>query len=422
MSGPLTEDAAEAYIGERGFTVGRPRRIGVELEWLVHYADDPAAGLTPEASAAAVGPLEAAGPLPGGGRVTREPGGQVELSSRPAEGLAALIDDVDADLATVAAALGAHGLVLSGGGLDARRAPRRVLDDRRYRAMEAYFDDDGAGGAMMCTTASVQVNLEIGDADGDFDFRRRWRLAHRLGPVLTAAFADSPVLDGRPTGWKSTRQALWARLDPGRTLPVGGAADPRRAWASYALDAHVMCIRRDAPSGWTAPPDLTFRSWLRGNCAERRPTLDDLDYHLGTLFPPVRPRGRLELRMIDAQRGDGWIVPAALCAMLFDDPEASAAAWDATEPITEDDDRPAWRTWLGAARDGLDDPDLRKAATACFAAANAALDRSGAPERARTAVAEFTDRYVDRGRCPADDRHDARPPGRRAPTRQEVPS
>ncbi len=40
---------------------------------------------------------------------------------------------------------------------------------------------------------------------------------------------------------------------------------------------------------------------------------------------------------------------------------------------------------------------------ACFAAAREALPRLGASDRVLDAVDEFTDRYVARGRCPADD-------------------
>ena len=70
---------------------------------------------------------------------------------------------------------------------------------------------------------------------------------------------------------------------------------------------------------------MTFRDWLRGG-GERPPTRDDLSYHLSTLFPPVRPRGHLEFRVIDAQPGDGWIVPAAVVtAALLDDPAAAQA-------------------------------------------------------------------------------------------------
>ena len=130
--------------------------------------------------------------------------------------------------------------------------------------------------------------------------------------MLVAAFANSPLRRGRPTGWRSSRQQVWAHMDPGRTRPPELNGDPRDDWAAYALDAQVMCVRDDGSGDWTAPPGLTLRDWVRGGAVEDRlrpPTTEDLVYHLSTLFPPVRPRGHLELRMIDAQPGDGWIVP-----------------------------------------------------------------------------------------------------------------
>ncbi|MCH7232127.1 ergothioneine biosynthesis glutamate--cysteine ligase EgtA [Glycomyces sp. L485] len=413
MSGKLTEAEAETYLIERCFTVHRPRRIGVELEWLVRRAGDRAAPVSRELSRSAVAPLEAASPLRGGGLVTREPGGQIELSSRPADSLGALLADVETDLAVLAGALAARGLVIDGNGLDSCRESHRVLDDRRYRAMEAYFSDQPSGRTVMCSTASVQVNLDAGTEHGIFGHRRRWHLAHRLGPVLVASFANSPLRDGRPTGWKSTRQALWFQIDPGRTFPVPDEHDVRAAWARYALDARLLCLKRDAADHWNAPPGLTFRAWLRGEGGERHPTVDDLDYHLGTLFPPVRPRGWLELRMIDAQNGDDWIVPVALCAALFDHPGATVTAWEATEPLAAGRLHPPWETWRLAAREGLDAPAVREAAQACFTAAESALARSGAPAKAQTSLRDFASRYIDRGRTPADDQ---------LPTHQEFSS
>lgn len=234
-------------------------------------------------------------------------------------------------------------------------------------------------------------------------FRQRWQLAHRLGPVLVAAFANSPLLDGRRTGYRSARQAVWARMDPSRTLaPHGG--DPREAWARYVLDAQLLCVRRADGQPWNAPAGRTFRDWLRGPEADR-PTLADLEYHASTLFPPVRPRGYLELRMIDAQPGDGWIVPVALAAALFSDQQATDAALAALEPLSAASTEPGPRgaAWTRAAARGMDDPVLRRAALDCFAAADAALSRAGVDGRIRAAVAEFRDRYPARGRCPADD-------------------
>lgn len=165
-----------------------------------------------------------------------------------------------------------------------------------------------------------------------------------------------------------------------------------------------MCVRsEDGP--WEAPEGLTFREWLRTG-EPRRPTREDLDYHLTTLFPPVRPRGHLELRMIDAQPGeDGWIVPLAVTTALFDDQEASETAYRAVKSLAERaGSLPAPRNplWVEAARSGLTDPELREAAELCFAAALEALPRLGATTEVRQAVAAFTDRHIARGLSPAD--------------------
>jgi glutamate--cysteine ligase len=254
---------------------------------------------------------------------------------------------------------------------------------------------------MMCGTASVQVCVDAGeDAAGGSGYRARWRLLHAIGPVLVAAFANSPLRAGRPTGWRSARQQVWANLDPGRTRAPRSNGDPRAAWAAYAMDAEVMCVRDPDSADWTAPPGLTFRDWLRGPAPLRQPTTDDLEYHLSTLFPPVRPHGHLELRMIDAQPGDGWIVPTAVVTALADDAVAADAALSAVEPVWAGRDGDPW---LRAAQCGPADPRLNLASRQCFEAADAALSRAATPAAIRQAVADFAERYVLQDRCPADD-------------------
>jgi glutamate--cysteine ligase len=268
---------------------------------------------------------------------------------------------------------------------------------------------------MMCGTASVQVCVDAGeDSTGGSGYRARWRLLHAIGPVLVAAFANSPLRGGKPTGWRSARQQVWAHMDPGRTRAPAENGDPRDAWAAYALDAKLMCVREPGSADWTAPAGLTFREWLRGGSAALRPpTREDLSYHLSTLFPPVRPQGHLELRMIDAQLGDGWIVPAAVVMALTSDARAAETAMAAVEPVwaqfrdASDNDAGdhmgSIGPWLRAARFGPADPTISRASKQCFEAAEAALSRSGAPAPIRQAVADFTERYVLKDRCPADD-------------------
>ncbi|TNY38518.1 ergothioneine biosynthesis glutamate--cysteine ligase EgtA [Thermomonospora catenispora] len=388
----LTVDDVYEHAHGICFKNGPPGTVGAETEWLVVDRRAPGAHVAVERLRTVV---ERAGPLPGGSAITFEPGGQLELSSAPFGDLGALHRALSADIEHVRARLAEHALELTGRGMDPARPPRLQADHPRYACMRDYFVATGyaeAGLTMMCSTASVQVCLEVG-AD-PADAQARWRLAHALGPVLVAAFANSPLRAGRPTGLRSTRQATWSVLDPARTLPVasGPGADPAADWARYALDARVMLVRPRPGTGerWAGAPGMTFRQWL----AKGEPDRDDLAYHLTTLFPPVRPRGWLELRMIDAPPLRYWPVPVAVAAALLDDPRAADAAAEATAPVAG--------RWAEAARDALTDPALARAARACFTAALEALPRLGAAELTPL-VAEYADRYVDRGRCPADD-------------------
>ncbi|WP_406723914.1 ergothioneine biosynthesis glutamate--cysteine ligase EgtA [Streptomyces sp. GD-15H] len=400
----VTEAEVDALVRGICFKTGPPRRLGVEVEWLVHELRAPQLPVTSERLEAAYAALRT---VPLSSALTAEPGGQLELSSPPAASLMECVDTVRADLDAVRAVLREDDLTLVGLGHDPWHTPRRFLREPRYDAMEACLDRTGpAGRAMMCTSASVQVCLDAGyEEPGVLGHVRRWWLAHQLGAVLVAAFANSPLAGHRPTGWLSTRQLRWTQIGTGRAGGPVLNSDPRAAWVRHVLDAPVMCVRRDG-GPWDVPEGLTFREWTRSR-APRAPTRDDLDYHVTTLFPPVRPRGHLELRMIDAQPGDdGWIVPLAVTTALFDDPEAAETAYRAVKPLAERTHgvpAPHNPLWRNAARGGLGDPELREVAVACFAAALRALPRLGATPEVVDAVAAYRDRYVARGRCPADE-------------------
>lgn len=405
----VTEPEVEALVRGICFKTGPPRTVGVEVEWLVHELRGPQLPVTPERLEAAYAALRT---VPLRSALTVEPGGQLELSSPPAASLMECVDIVSADLHAVRAALRELGLGILGIGHDPWHAPRRFLREPRYQAMETFLDRTGpAGRAMMCTSASVQVCLDAGyEEPGPLGHVRRWWLAHHLGAVLLAAFANSPLAGHRPTGWLSTRQLRWVQIGAGRAGAPALDADPRGAWARHVLDSRVMCVREDE-GPWHVPDGLTFREWTRSG-TPRPPTWDDLGYHMTTLFPPVRPRGHLELRMLDAQPGeDGWIVPLAVTTALFDDPEAAETAYRTVKPLTERAGAlpaPHNPLWLDAARYGLADPELHEVAVACFAAALRALPGLGASTAVTDAVAAYQDRYVLRGRCPADDLLDTR--------------
>lgn len=390
-------EAAEAYVTRICFKIGPPQLVGLELEWLVHDRHKPASSLSPARLAAALGPWcppalrdppAPPAPMPNGSAVTVEPGGQVEISTRPAPSLAACLASAAADAGLLTARLARAGLATLGAGADPHRRPTRLLDVPRYTAMEAYFDRRGPSGrTMMCATAAVQPCLDAGD---NGSFADRWRTLHAIGPALIAMFANSPVVAGHRTGWRSSRQAAWLDIDPRRTAPPPGS-DPREAYARYALDAPLLCVRRDG-GPWSAPRGVTFADWIAG-AFRPAPTYDDLSYHLSTLFPPVRASGHFEVRYLDAQAGDGWMAAAALTWALTATALARDLALAAAEPVTG--------RWVDAARRGLGDTAFARAGREL---AGIALDGlAGQPAHIRDHLVEFAERYTLRGRCPADD-------------------
>ncbi|CAM5738607.1 ergothioneine biosynthesis glutamate--cysteine ligase EgtA [Mycolicibacterium aubagnense] len=339
-------------------------------------------------------------PLPGGSTITMEPGGAIELSGPPLDGAGAAITAMQADQAVLRESMRRHGLGLLQVGVDPLRPQARVNPGGRYRAMEVFFAAGGtgaAGAAMMTSTASLQINVDAGPRDGWAD---RVRLAHALGPTMIAVSASSPMLGGEFTGWQSTRQRIRGQLDTARCGPILGASgvDPASDWARYALKAPVMLVH--TPEAEPITEWVPFADWADGRTllGGRRPTEADLDYHLTTLFPPVRPRRWLEIRYLDALSDDLWPAVVFTLVSLLDDARLSQIAWEATESVAT--------AWDQAARVGLADPRLRASAVRCVeAAAEAAPADMAAPmdrllrqvTHGRSAADDFADRVVARG-------------------------
>lgn len=383
---------AEAYVASVCFKHGPPRLLGVELEWIVHHSDDPRRPLDAARLSAALGAHAPRTlnkdspqlPLPSGSPLTVEPGGQVEISALPQSSLAELVAAVTADLGYLTRLLADAGLVLGDRATDQHRRPRRVLDTPRYAAMEEVFEPIGPHGiTMMCATAGLQVCLDAGEPGA---LPARWAAVTALGPVLVAAFANSPTLRGRDTGWASARMRAVLGTDPPRTLPSGIVADPVADWARRVLDTPVLCVRGDGDR-WVLPEGMSFADWVAGARPEQ-PTTDDLDYHLTTMFPPVRPHGYLEVRYLDAQRGDSWLTPVALLAALLSTSDTVDAVLDACLPVRD--------RWLPAARDGMADPAIAAAAATVFALGARALPEMGLGHDLTQAVIADFDRLSRR--------------------------
>jgi glutamate--cysteine ligase len=170
----------------------------------------------------------------------------------------------------------------------------------------------------------------------------------------------------------------------------------------------VLCVR--AGGSWLVPERVTFAEWIDG-ALPAPPTVADLDYHISTLFPPVRPHGHLEVRYVDEQPGRRWALPPAVLTALLSDPDVTDVAMQACEP--------AQGRWVSAARHGLVDRVLARAAGTVFGLACAQLPALNAPDWVLEDLITMTEQQVLRGRCPADDPADPLTPDPEIP--EETP-
>ncbi|MCW2762689.1 MAG: hypothetical protein JWR85_2890 [Marmoricola sp.] len=376
-------EAARQHVAEAALTADEGGRVGLELEF--HLVDLAHPERRPRWSRARELEL-GVGPLPAGSLVTLEPGGQIELSTPPAAGVVAAVAALQADREVLRARLGEAGFGAAPLGADLARPVERINPSPRYLAMEQHFDAlgcAGSGKSMMSATAALQVNLDAGPASG---WQDRLALIRSMVPMLVAASATSPYLGGSTSGWHSMRQGTWQGIDHGRSDPVP-RGEPTAAWAEYALRAPVMMVR-SGEEHRSVTNRVSFGDWLRGTeQLGRPPTTADLDYHLTTLFPPVRPRGYVEVRCLDALPDRWWPAIAAFTATLVDDAEAADVATEICAPIAE-----AWGT---AARKGLEDPAIHLAVSGCL---DIAVRRC--PDGLRSELEDFAE-LIASGRTPS---------------------
>ena len=266
----------------------------------------------------------------GGASITLEPGGQFELSGETLETLHETCREVHQHLdqvKEVAAEIGA-GFLGIGFNPKWRREDVAWMPKGRYGIMRAYMPTKGDLGIdMMIRTCTIQVNL---DFESEADMVEKFRLGLALQPVVTAMFANSPFVEGKPSGYLSYRSFVWTDTDPDRCgiLPfVFEDGFGFEGYVDYMLDVPMYFVYRDGR--YIDASGQSFRDFLAGRLPAlpgEVPTIGDWADHLTTVFPEVRLKRFLEMRGAD---GGPWRRICALPAFwvgLFYDAEAQAAA------------------------------------------------------------------------------------------------
>ncbi|QLC26567.1 glutamate--cysteine ligase [Parasphingopyxis algicola] len=270
------------------------------------------------------------------GTVSLEPAGQLELSGAALDNLHETCAETGRHLEQVKAIGAKTGKGFLGLGMwpDKRRDELPIMPKGRYKIMLDYMPKKGDLGLdMMLRTCTIQTNL---DYASEADMARKFRVGLALQPLATALFANSPFTEGKPNGFLSFRSHIWSDTDPDRTgmLPfVFEDGFGYERYADFALDVPMYFAYRDGD--YLDASGLSFRDFLNGDLPilpGEKPTLDDWNDHLSTIFPEVRLKSFLEMRGAD---GGPWnricALPALWVGLLYDQ-AALDAAWDIVKP------------------------------------------------------------------------------------------
>ncbi len=342
---PVTEVRQLVEHLERGCRPPEQWRIGTEHEKFVHRLEDSAP--VPYEGPRGIGaflegltrftwePVREDGRIialkrEGGASITLEPGGQLELSGAPLESLHETCVEVRDHLRQMDTLCREMQVGMTGFGFHPVWTQEQMpwMPKARYAVMRRYMERVGTLGLdMMLRTCTVQVNL---DYASEADMVRKFRVGQALQPIATALFANSPFTDGRPNGYLSYRSRVWEDTDPDRCGMLPFIFEPGMGferYVEYVLDVPMYFVYRDGR--YIDCAGESFRDFLAGRLPQlpgERPTLNDWDDHLSTLFPEVRLKQFLEMRGAD---GGPWrglcALPSLWTGLLYDDAALSAA-------------------------------------------------------------------------------------------------
>ena len=341
---PLTFEDLVAWF-DKGSKPASAWRVGAEHEKFVfhHGTNAPVAyepggikalldgltrfGWTPVNEAGNVIALER-----GKANVSLEPGGQFELSGAPLETIHEICEETGQHLQEVKVVADELGLGFLGLGFTPiwRRDEVPVMPKGRYKIMREYMPKVGRLGLdMMFRTCTVQANLDFGS---EADMVMKFRTSLALQPICTALFANSPFIEGKPSGFVSARANVWTDVDPDRTGMLDFVFRDGfgfETYANYALNVPMYFAKRG--DRYIDLAGRSFRDFMDGKLDElpgERPSIKDWADHTTTIFPEVRLKQYLEMRGADAGPWSRLCALPALWMGIFYDGAALAAAWD----------------------------------------------------------------------------------------------
>lgn len=266
--------------------------------------------------------------------ITLEPGSQFELSIDAQRDIVGIEKEYLEFLEEIVPILEKknQGLMATGYHPETKIDDIKLLPKKRYDFMFNYFKTKGSHAHnMMKGTAALQISL---DFKSEEDYRKKFRVANSLSPVLFALFDNAFYFEGEEWNKHNLRTYIWNNCDNDRAGIVDKALEDDFSYENYAK--YIL----------SRPPIFVFKG------KDIIPTKDKLvkdifdpeDYevkeleHLLTMFfPDVRTKKYIEIRMMDSVPYPLNFAAVALLKGIFYNEENLDKTYDYIKDISIED-------------------------------------------------------------------------------------
>ena len=233
-------------------------------------------------------------------KITTEPGFQYELSGEPFKNIHSVCSENNTHFNELKEIFNSVSITTSSIAYD----PFNKLSDipnspkERYKIMTAEMPKGGRLSLdMMYKTAGIQINYDYISED---DFEKKFKIGNYLAPLTIALFANSPFTENKLSGFLSYRGKVWQETSRGGIMPIAFESVNFEKYVDNVINYPILFLKKN--KRYYSPNGQTFNDYLNGNLnflKGEKPTLEDFENHLGTIFTEVRLKQVIEFRSLD---------------------------------------------------------------------------------------------------------------------------
>lgn len=240
--------------------------------------------------------------------ITLEPGSQFELSLAPQSDLKILDKQIKAHNNLVTEIANDLGIIWLGAGLQPLSTFEniKIIPKKRYEIMSEYLPKKGELPlVMMRETAGIQVGI---DYDNEEDAIKKLKLSIKLSPIISATFANSPIRNGKFSGYKSFRSYSWTKTDEQRCGLISEKLFDKNLNFTFEDYIQTICetpmIMINQNGSQVKAKNITFDEYLENGYQGTYPNFEDFLTHASLCFTDVRLKNYLEIRNHDSQKSE----------------------------------------------------------------------------------------------------------------------